>query len=164
MEGVFILRMHLNLVMGMLSLFLARESDIMNVLYPAATVLLDLTANENCIELVADGLVRNQMLDFLCSMLRELLEKDIKNGFQMKLRDLFLGILLNLSCNVEDEGINMSLVRRGSIGMLKRILFDERHDWPTNGAALALLQYSHMSLSNLELFEMIHKESKFLLS
>ena len=78
----------------------------------------------------------------------------------MKLRDLFLGILLNLSCNVEDEGINMSLVRRGSIGMLKRILFDERHDWPTNGAALALLQYSHMSLSNLELFEMIHKESK----
>ena len=23
------------------------------------------------------------------------------------------------------------------------ILIDKRHDWPTNGAALALLQYSH---------------------
>lgn len=35
--------------------------------------------------------------------------------------------------------------------MLTTILVDSRHDWPTNGAALALLQYSHASLSNADL-------------
>jgi len=36
--------------------------------------------------------------------------------------------------------------------MLKVILVDERHDWPTNGAALALLQYGHMALGNQMIF------------
>lgn len=36
--------------------------------------------------------------------------------------------------------------------MLKEILQDSRHDWPTNGAALALLQYAHLSLSNADMF------------
>jgi hypothetical protein len=35
--------------------------------------------------------------------------------------------------------------------MLTLILVDQRHDWPTNGAALAILQYAHQSLSNSEL-------------
>ena len=33
-----------------------------------------------------------------------------------------------------------------------RILTDSRHDWPSNGAALALLQYSHQSMSDTDLY------------
>ena len=29
---------------------------------------------------------------------------------------------------------------------------DSRHDWPTNGAALALLQYAHVALSSSDVF------------
>lgn len=43
------------------------------------------------------------------------------------------------------------------ISVLKQILFDNRHDWPTNGAALAILQYSHASLSNTEMFYCMEK-------
>ena len=41
------------------------------------------------------------------------------------------------------------------IGSLKKILVDARHDWPTNGAALALLQYCHLSLQETEIFSFI---------
>jgi hypothetical protein len=37
----------------MVDLFMASHNDLISVKYPAATVLLDLTANENCIEKVA---------------------------------------------------------------------------------------------------------------
>ena len=43
--------------------------------------------------------------------------------------------------------------------MLKEILVDSRHDWPTNGAALALLQYAHLSLSNTDMYTFL-EESK----
>jgi hypothetical protein len=58
----------------------------------------------------------------------------------MKLRDLFIGIILNLTCNVENsEIIYDMIVRAGVVRVLCDILKDSRHDWPTNGAALALL-------------------------
>lgn len=37
----------------MVDLFLGPDNDLIQIKYPAATVLLDLTANENCIEKVA---------------------------------------------------------------------------------------------------------------
>lgn len=37
----------------MVDLFLNPDNDLIQIKYPAATVLLDLTANENCIEKVA---------------------------------------------------------------------------------------------------------------
>lgn len=50
-----------------------------------------------------------------------------------------IGIVLNLTCNVESEEITDYMVQKDVIRLLKEILVDQRHDWPTNGAALALL-------------------------
>lgn len=44
------------------------------------------------------------------------------------------------------------MVKKGAIRLLKVVLVDSRHDWPTNGAALALLQYAHLALSNSEIY------------
>ena len=63
-----------------------------------------------------------------------------------------IGIVLNLTCNVESEEITEYMVKKDVIRLLKEILQDSRHDWPTNGAALALLQYAHLSLSNADMF------------
>ena len=38
------------------------------------------------------------------------------------------------------------------IPYLIRIMEDNRCDWPTNGASMALLQYAHDSLSNASVF------------
>ena len=56
-----------------------------------------------------------------------------------RFRDLMIGIVLNLTCNVESEEITEYMVSKDVIRLLKEILVDSRHDWPTNGAALALL-------------------------
>ena len=56
-----------------------------------------------------------------------------------RFRDLMIGIVLNLTCNVEGEEITEYMVNKDVIRLLKEILVDSRHDWPTNGAALALL-------------------------
>ncbi len=56
-----------------------------------------------------------------------------------RFRDLMIGIVLNLTCNVESEDITEYMVQKDVIRLLKDILVDERHDWPTNGAALAIL-------------------------
>lgn len=50
-----------------------------------------------------------------------------------------IGIVLNLTCNVESEEITEYMIKKDVIRLLKEILVDSRHDWPTNGAALALL-------------------------
>ena len=43
---------------------------------------------------------------------------------------------------------------------LYRILVDSRHDWPSNGAAIALLQYSNQALKDTELYYLLKHESK----
>lgn len=45
------------------------------------------------------------------------------------------------------------------INVLKKVLVDSRHDWPTNGAALAILQYSHLSMQETEIFEYLQREN-----
>ena len=70
-----------------------------------------------------------------------------------------IGIVLNLTCNVEGEEITEYMVNKDVIRLLKEILVDSRHDWPTNGAALALLQYAHLALSNADMFVKL-EESK----
>jgi hypothetical protein len=67
-------------------------------------------------------------------------------------RDLMIGIILNLTCNVECEEMTAYMVKRDSLRLLKAILKDSRQDWPTNGAALALLQYCYISLSNQDMY------------
>jgi hypothetical protein len=52
------------------------------------------------------------------------------------LRDLFIGIALNLSCNIEERNLIIYLVEE--INILKpilQILIDNRNDWPTHGAS-----------------------------
>jgi len=45
------------------------------------------------------------------------------------------------------------------LSVLVRILVDSRHDWPTNGSALAILQYTHMSMQESELFTSLEANS-----
>ena len=56
-EGIKVLRSHLPQVMALVQTFMT-GNDLNEVRYPAATVLLDLTANEECIEQV--GLMMRQ--------------------------------------------------------------------------------------------------------
>ena len=67
-------------------------------------------------------------------------------------------IILNLSCNIENQKIRKLLIRMGLIKQLLRILFDPRHDWPSNGASLSLLQYSHLSPSDADLYYSLKNE------
>jgi len=62
-----------------------------------------------------------------------------------------IGMILNLTCNVEFPRVTEYLLTKDTMRMLTLILIVQRDDWPTNGAALAILQYEHQSLSNAEL-------------
>lgn len=98
------------------------------------------------------------MFGFVVNKLQYLLEKKPKDSQFQKLRDLFIGIVLNLTCNVENPQIILHMVKQANvINSLKLILTDSRHDWPTNGAALALLQYSHLCMQETEIFEWIEQ-------
>ena len=52
-EGINVLQKYLKQIVEMVQLFLQPDNDLIQIKYPAATVLLDLTANEQCIERVA---------------------------------------------------------------------------------------------------------------
>lgn len=141
----------------MVDLFLNPENDLIQIKYPAATVLLDLTANENCIEKVAFLIKDKNIFSVIIKELEIALQRRVpKNApnkvFLNRYRDLMIGIVLNLTCNVESEEITEHMIQKDVIRLLKEILLDSRHDWPTNGAALALLQYSHIALSNADMF------------
>ena len=49
------------------------------------------------------------------------------------------------------------VIEQEVVQLLVKILVDQRHDWPTNGAAIALLQYSHTSLSNQQFYIQLDK-------
>ena len=128
----------------MVDLFMQSENDLITIKYPAATVLLDLTANEGCIEKVAHLIKEKDLFDIILVELEEALKRNVDKKSPNKVylnrfRDLMIGIVLNLTCNVESEELTEYMVRKDVIRVLKEILVDSRHDWPTNGAALALL-------------------------
>ena len=53
-----------------------------------------------------------------------------------KLRDLFIGMVLNLTCNIEDVDTILKMISKYNIlEVLVQILKDIRQDWPTHGAA-----------------------------
>lgn len=52
-DGIAVLSKYLKNIVEMVDLFMQPQNDLITVKYPAATVLLDLTANEGCIEKVA---------------------------------------------------------------------------------------------------------------
>jgi hypothetical protein len=51
-EGLFIIKDNFENVMSNLCIFLNHRNDMKKVIFPAATVLLDLTANESYVEIV----------------------------------------------------------------------------------------------------------------
>jgi hypothetical protein len=57
----------------MVDLFLQPPNDLIQVKYPAATVLLDLTANENCIEKVAQLIKEKDIFDVIIKELEHAL-------------------------------------------------------------------------------------------
>lgn len=72
-----------------------------------------------------------------------LMNKDLRQTQLRKLRDLFIGIVLNITCNIDDTQITTYLINEIDIlQSLMQILQDQRQDWPTQGAAQALMQYS----------------------
>ena len=103
------------------------QNDLITVKYPAATVLLDLTANENCIEKVAHLIRSKDLFDVIMRELEEALQRKVpKNSphkvYLNRFRDLMIGIVLNLTCNVESEEITEYMVKRDVIRLLKEIL------------------------------------------
>ncbi len=57
----------------MVDMFLHPNNDLIQIKYPAATVLLDLTANENCIEKVAHLIKERNMFEVIMSELEQAL-------------------------------------------------------------------------------------------
>ena len=68
-EGIEILSKYLRNVIEMVDYFLRPGNDLIQVKYPAATVLLDLTANENCIEKVAHLIKERDLFDIITAEL-----------------------------------------------------------------------------------------------
>jgi hypothetical protein len=60
-----VLSKYLRNVIDMVDLFMRPSNDLIQVKYPAATVLLDLTANENCIEKVAHLIKEKDLFDLI---------------------------------------------------------------------------------------------------
>jgi len=108
-----------------------------NILYPAATILLDLTANEEIIGKVSQEMMNHNMFEFIIKYpLPALMNKDLRQTQLRKMRDLFIGIVLNITCNIEDAQMTSYFINEIDIlKTLMQILEDKRQDWPTQGAA-----------------------------
>lgn len=102
---------------------------MIQIKYPAATVLLDLTANEACIEKVAHLIKQRHLFDVIVRELEQALQRKVSKNAPNKVylnrfRDLMIGIVLNLTCNVESEDITEYMVQKDVVRLLKEILVD----------------------------------------
>jgi hypothetical protein len=70
-EGILVLSKYLKNIVELVDLFMQSKNDLITVKYPAATVLLDLTANENCIEKVAFLIKDKDLFDVILIELEE---------------------------------------------------------------------------------------------
>jgi hypothetical protein len=116
-------------IVEMVDIFLQDKNDLIQVKYPAATVLLDLTANENCIEKVAQLIKERSLFDIILRELelalqRKVSKSDPKKVYLNRFRDLMIGIVLNLTCNVESDEITQYMISKDVIRLLKEILVD----------------------------------------
>lgn len=143
-EGIKVLSKYLNQIVFHCNRFMQCENDMVSIKYPASTVLLDLTANEHCIEKVAilimkHDILRVVLLELECALTRRVPKTGPLRVYFSRFRDLMIGIVLNLTCNVESDEVAQYMLKLNVVKMLRKILVDPRHDWPTNGAGLALL-------------------------
>ena len=119
-EGIQIMHHHLQMILRMLKIFLNHNLDIQKIKYPAATVLLDLTASETCIEGVAKDLMNLNLFNTIFKELNVLLGDNIEGVLYSRLRDLFIGIVLNLTCNVEDDQVSFYMLEKGVVVLLSK--------------------------------------------
>ena len=115
-DGISILQKYLPAVIDMVDLFMhLDDSELITVKYPAATVLLDLTANEGCIEKVAGLIQAKDLFQVIVTELEVALARKIgktcpNRVYLNRYRDLMIGIVLNLTCNVESDDITEYMV------------------------------------------------------
>lgn len=78
-EGIKILAKYLTDVIDLVEVFMKLPEDqaLLTVKYPAATVLLDLTANETCIERVAYLIKDKNLFDTLLTDLDRSLSREV---------------------------------------------------------------------------------------
>jgi hypothetical protein len=108
--GIAVLAIHLQKVVQMLDIFMQTKNDLVSIKYPAATVLLDLTANEQCIDKVAKlvkdmDLFKVIIVELENSLNRKVSKSNANRVYFNRFRDLMIGIVLNLTCNVEIDEI-----------------------------------------------------------
>jgi len=151
-EGILLLSRNLKPILELLNRNLKRTTgDYMNSI---VTLILDLTANENCIEEVADFLVTHEVFSWVLGELH----KELSKPERTKYKDILMGIILNLSCNVESDEIQKHFLELYIPRILIEILFDSRNDWPSNGSSLALMQYARKSFESYWIYQIMNEE------
>ena len=73
-------------------------------------MLLDLTASELCIERVAQMVKDKNLLEIVVKELKDALSRKVARNapnrvYLNRYRDLMIGIVLNLTCNVESDTV-----------------------------------------------------------
>ncbi len=106
-EGIAILKLSLDRVVECCDVFLQVDKDLAALKYSAATVLLDLSANAHCIERVGQLIMQRNMFKVIKQELvlafSRIIPIDAANRVMLlRFRDLMIGIVLNVACNVED--------------------------------------------------------------
>ena len=93
------------------------------------------------------------MYPFILSRLEDLIRRRSTETWEQKLRDLFIGIILNLCCNIENQGLLKKLVvEENIVKSLLQILVDVRQDWPTVGASQALLSICYNAMNESDYY------------
>eukprot|EP00826_Nyctotherus_ovalis_P060961 TRINITY_DN8624_c0_g1_i3.p1 TRINITY_DN8624_c0_g1~~TRINITY_DN8624_c0_g1_i3.p1 ORF type:complete len:461 (+),score=125.60 TRINITY_DN8624_c0_g1_i3:141-1523(+) len=151
-QGVLLLSHHLGTILPLLHRNLVKPGN--ESMQPIAMLLLDLTANENCIEEVAEFLVKRKAFPWILAELR----KELSKTERTKYKDILMGIVLNLSCNIESEEMQRHFLKLNTPRILVEILFDSRNDWPSNGSSLALMQYARRSLEDYRIYQVMNEE------
>lgn len=87
--------------------FLKVENDLAALKYSAATVLLDFSANARCIERVGQLIMQRNMFKNIKQELALAFSRIISidaadRVMLLRFRDLRIGIVLNVACNVDD--------------------------------------------------------------
>ena len=72
--------------------------------------VLDLCANENFVVRISELMRDFQMYEIVSQFLTFLMKAKLNSTQLRKLRDLFMGIILNLACNVDDEQIMIHMI------------------------------------------------------
>ncbi len=114
--------------------------------FKSLTVLLDISASEDLIEELSQLLIRREEDTVtLMSKFWTLFETQK----HQKLLDLFVGLLLNIACNLMDEETLLGFLKLPFfVEYLLRVLIDSQKAWPICGAALAFVQLGHLAAKN----------------